>query len=568
MKLERKWNKKRIIKWSIIGVILIAIIIWIVVSIMGAQKQLASLMASNNVEVAAQRGNIAVTIESTGVIEPYERYDIVPLVQGTILSAPFEEGDVVHKGDLLYQFDASDINTNLEKSQNSLDKLYLSDKTTAESIADQTIYATESGRIVNLAVKEGDTLPATGAQICEIHKDANIVVTVPFGAGQVGQIATGQSVTLVSAEQMGSFGGTVTYVSPGSTSGSDGSVLYDVEITAPNPGSVSKGDMLVATVHTPSGDIESPQAGTVDIEKVAAVNAQVGGDVKQVFVRNGDIVQKGQKLVELYNESLYDNQAKNNLDKKDIRLTMDSQRKMLEDYSITSPIDGVVMSKTAKAGDNVGTSMNANVLMTVGDLSRMVFTIQVDELDISKVMLGQTVTVEADALPDQTFYGEVTNIATEGEATNGVTTYAVKVTIQSPGDLKPGMNVTSNIVVEEKQDVLYVPMAAVKTVGDKHIVYVKTDDKERLADAPKEDQPYTKENSKNAAPAGTVEREVEVGINDENNVEIVSGLSEGEVVAISFVVQDSFSQMMGAAGGPPPDGGSGGNGGPEGGGGQ
>ena len=81
----------------------------------------------------------------------------------------------------------------------------------------------------------------------------------------------------------------------------------------------------------------------------------------------------------------------------------------------------------------------------------MVFNLEVDELEISKIELGQTANITADALPDETFTGEVTKIANEGTSQNGVTTYKVELTISEPGNLISGMNVNAEIIVRVKR---------------------------------------------------------------------------------------------------------------------
>lgn len=558
-------KKKRIIRWSIIGVVFVLIVALIVPRFFQGQNVQVDLGRSS---ALATRGDIKSTISSSGIIEPIERYDIIPMVKGTILSAPFEEGDVVHKDDILYQFDAREITISMEKTQNSIDKLDISDQTTYDSMEDQVITAPQSGKIVGLTIKEGDTI--SGGKICEIHNQDSVKASIPFSAAQVANISVGQSVTLVSAEYMSQFDGTVTHISGASDVSADGAVMYDVEIEATNPGALTSGSMVIGIVHTPAGDEESPLPGTLEFESVSEVTASVGGDVAEVLVKDGDRVEKGQVIMRLYDESLYTTQEKSELDRRDLELTMQTQEKQLEDYNIKSPIDGVVITKNAKAGDNISTSTNtSNILMTVADMSKMIFYIEIDELDISRVQIGQSVDVTADALPDQQFAGVITQIASEGVSENGVTTYEAKVTIDQPGDLKPGMNTNAEIVVEERLDVLTVPVSAVKQIGGRSIVYVPEENAEKEEKGEQNQMNQGQTGAVSSAPEGTVEKEVVTGLSDNNNIEIISGLSEGDEVIYVINASSNFNPMamgmgaMGGAmgggmGGPPQGGGQGG----------
>lgn len=210
------------------------------------------------------------------------------------------------------------------------------------------------------------------------------------------------------------------------------------------------------------------------------------------------------------------------------------------------------------------------VLMTVADMSRMKFSLGVDELDIAKVQVGQKVNITADALQDMNFEGEISNIPAEGETQNGVTTYLVEVIISDPGTLKSGMNVNAEIIVESKKDVLYLPMGAVTKIRDMSFVMVNNEKEEDVESGRGERNDQggrggqaeqgasvdeqgeqgirtykrrTQENiegNREQRSGGTsnipvsmdeLERkEIELGINNDEFIEIVSGLAEGETV--------------------------------------
>ena len=204
--------------------------------------------------------------------------------------------------------------------------------------------------------------------------------------------------------------------------------------------------------------------------------------------------------------------------------------KQLEDYTITAPITGTVVTKNTKQGDNLDNTNGQNTLAEIYDLSYLKFDISVDELDINKMKVGQKVKITCDSL-EGTFEGVVTNVSVAGTTLSGYTTYPVTVEIKEvPEGLLPGMNITAEIVVEQAQDVLAVPVSAVQRGN---IVYVK-------------DASVTTAPNKNI-PVGYKEVKVETGFSNSTYIEIVSGLSEGDVIFVPYTVSSGsaiFNAMM------------------------
>ena len=193
------------------------------------------------------------------------------------------------------------------------------------------------------------------------------------------------------------------------------------------------------------------------------------------------------------------------------------------------------MDKYYKEGEN---AENGKTLCTIFDLSSLTITLHVDELDIRSIAVGQSATVTADAVPETTYQGVITEISINGTAAGGVTTYPVTVRIDETEGLLPGMNADVSIVVSENKQVLTLPAEAVETGGR---VLVKNADGS------------TGEN----APAGYRYVKVEIGVSDDNYVEILSGLAEGDEVSyIPDTGGGLFEFMMngGAMGGGPPSG--------------
>ena len=160
----------------------------------------------------------------------------------------------------------------------------------------------------------------------------------------------------------------------------------------------------------------------------------------------------------------------------------------------------------------------------------------IDELDVGKLEVGQKVQITCDALEGQQFEGYVSKISINGKSSNGVTTYPVTVKLDEYGNLLPGMNVNAEIIVSNAENVLTVPVGAVMRGN-----LIMVEGTESSVEAP----------AGQTTPEGYVWREVELGVNDDEYIEIVSGLQEGEMIAVPANGMMQNQGGFGGPGGPP-----------------
>lgn len=254
--------------------------------------------------------------------------------------------------------------------------------------------------------------------------------------------------------------------------------------------------------------------------------ANVSGTVQSLNVREGSSVTSGQVIATLKSSDSSNSQEGQKLDIAGSELALEQAEKELEKYKIASPIDGTILVKNAKIGDNVTAGKTDQPLMVIADMSKMKFTIEVDELDIWNIQLGQTVVITANALPGETFSGEITNIAGEGEKKgSGVTTYAVEITISEPGKIKSGMNVDAKIIINSAINVLTLPEQALYESDGRNALVITN------SSGVDEDDIMNSEDYPNInVPDGYKLVKVQYGVSDGTNVEITSGLSVGDIV--------------------------------------
>lgn len=457
------------------------------------------------------RGDLEVSITGEASVEPYERYEIISMVSGDILSSPYDVGDTVSEGDILYRFDTSDMETTLKKQEISLKQSENSYRDALSESDKLSIYAPCSGVVSNITLKNGDDVNANQS-VADITDSVNLEVTVPFTLSQVNSIYNGQEATVSSSVHMSTVSGTVTHISSTSAAQSDGSALYDVTIAFKNPGAFTEGTKLSAEIN----GMVSPGYGEVKYSSSKNVKTETDGTITQLAVANGDYVNKGDLIATLQSDSIEKSITNSTLSYDNAKLSMQQTRDGLEDYSITAPISGTIITKNAKAGDTIDRTNSTQTLMVVADISKLKFSLEIDELDVSKVTEGQKVSITCDALPNESFVGEITTVSVEGTATNGVTTYTAEVIINEPGNLRPSMNIDASVIVDSASDVILVPTGDVKTVMGKSYVFVKDDSA---------DGSESKKQSTDGKPGrGDMPEDMKDGMPDSPNGEVPEGM--------------------------------------------
>jgi HlyD family secretion protein len=198
------------------------------------------------------------------------------------------------------------------------------------------------------------------------------------------------------------------------------------------------------------------------------------------------------------------------------RSSLSQLEEQLSYTTITSPMDGVVLSRDVEKGDAVSSILvlgsTATLVMTVGDIRQVYVQGKVDESDIGKVYLGQPARIKVESFKDKTFLGKVTRIAPLGVEKDNVTTFEVRVSIDNPGgELKANMTANAEILLEEHKGVLTVPEQAV--------IY----DKDRNASV---EVPDPKEKK------GRRKVSIKAGISNGTKTEVLSGLNAGDTVVL------------------------------------
>ncbi|MGN0228939.1 MAG: efflux RND transporter periplasmic adaptor subunit [Muribaculaceae bacterium] len=325
--------------------------------------------------------------------------------------------------------------------------------------------------------------------------------------------------------------------------------------------------------------------GTIEPVTSVTVGTQVSGIVSKLYVDYNSEVKKGQVIAELDKTNLTSSLKTAQANKQSVLSNLNYQKANYERYktlydkglisaseyetaqlsyqqareqlaqaqeevqraqtnlgyaTITSPIDGIVLSKAVEEGQTVAASFSTPELFTIAqDLTNMQVVADVDEADIGEVREGCRVTFTVDAFPNDVFSGEVTQVRQEATNTNNVVTY--EVVISAPNaelKLKPGLTANVTIFTSELNDVLTVPTKALRYTPEKETVGGRN-----IIDVNAKHKVWVLEGHSVKAIA------VEVGQSDGSNSQIISGIAEGQEI-ISGVKSSIPDDAMLGAGGP------------------
>lgn len=320
--------------------------------------------------------------------------------------------------------------------------------------------------------------------------------------------------------------------------------------------------------------------GTIEPVTSVTVGTQVSGIVNKLFVDYNSVVKKGQVIAELDKTNLMSqlNTAKTQLataqsqlnyqtanykryktlfekglvaadDFDNAKLSYTQAKEQvasakeevqraqtnLSYATITSPIDGVVLSKSVEEGQTVAASFSTPELFTIAqDLTNMQVVADVDEADIGDVKEGERVSFTVDAYPDDTFEGEVKQVRQEATTTNNVVTYEVVISAPNADlKLKPGLTANVTIYTAERKGVLSVPSKALRFTPQKETV-----GKMKIVDvANAKNKVWTIEGN------SIVAHKVNIGMTDGTNTQIVGGIAEGTKVITGLNVMGGEEKM-------------------------
>ncbi|MEW6622108.1 MAG: efflux RND transporter periplasmic adaptor subunit [Bacillota bacterium] len=494
------------------------------------------------------RGDISVGVEATGPLHPSRGGGIqIPGSRNYMMTSSsisyiidevlVEEGDSVSKGQLLIKLVAPDLKTQIDNKQQQLkserealaDLLHVSPDQLDRVDASRGIilHAPIDGRVIGLTVQEGQELKQ-GEIVARVVNDARFKLVAKMAISEFNSdVKAGQKALLSFSQFDGMVEAKVVDVNPhpvpelasdlldsqyGKGSGDDQYVfVHWITLEADNPGLVHPG--MRARVGLAKNSEEKVDEYNVtwlrfysNVEGYAEeerVLSRAEAIATRVFVKNMETVKKGDPLVSLAGDDAQKTIQERLSKIRDLETDLQQLRNQYSQLEVVSPIDGVVAYVDAEPGRTV---QPGDWLGHIYNTADMRLGTQIDDIDVLMVRQGSPVQVTVDAIPGQTFVGEVTHVSTMGKDMDGITRFYVDIKVEGSPELRPGMQARGYIDAGSAENVLLIPLEAIFEDDGQPKVEVLEDD-------------------------GTVRLvAVKLGLMNNRFAEVKEGLEEGELV--------------------------------------
>jgi HlyD family secretion protein len=506
----------------------------------------------------AKRGNIRFSISGTSQIEAKDSHTVSAPAEGVIKTMNLTKSMNVKAGDVLFTLSSPTLENNLQAALVSYDQLQRDLNDLLKQQGSMQAVAPISGKITYATNLEVGSNVGLSTKLATISDLGALTGTIPFQLEDAVQLKKGDSIDLTFDGFMLTKTGSITNIGTDPRADGKGGKLLDIGFTITNDQTLDAGLAAKGSVWVGSRSVNSVGQATLQYSQIETIISSATGLIDKLPFKTGSMVKQGQVIATIVNDSLGDDIASKqaSLDKQ--KLVVDDAQEKVDALTVTSPIDGEFSTDFVDKRTNIlsgytpGSKVESGTQFgAVANPNLVQLPIQVDELDLPNVKLGMKAEVKVDSLPGRIFQSEITQVSTVGTTTNGVTFYDVVLAVQNNNNqLKYGMTATGEILIQDKQGVIYLPPEALQSQRGQRFVTLKKED-------------------------GTLEtqHEVKIGIRSSTQVEITEGLNEGDKVVIPTssstqnMSQQEINQLrqqfQGGAGGQGGGGGFGGNLSPE-----
>ena len=529
-------------------VILIVFVIILIVGYSVYKKMTNTNTETRYVMAAVAKGTIISTVSGSGQVSASNQININPTVSGTITEIKVNPGDSVKQGQTLFTIDSTtaqkavrDAQINLQSAQLSLQKLQIQNST---GNTDATLTKSYSDGFDAVSSTFLD-LPSTITGVQNILAQNNLSDNVARSSGNTATNYRNKAETdyynANSAYQTNKKSyGSANY----SSKQSDIDTLIEETYNTTSLLATAIKD-LNDYVNYIASDTGRPADFTSTQTTLSGYTNTINGHLSALLMAESSI------------KSAKDALPNNNIDLQSAQITVTQRQNALadaeqnlSDYYIRAPFDGVIANIPVEKGSNASSSTTLGTIIT----TQQVAVMSLNEVDVAKISLGQKATLTFDAIPDLTITGKVTEIDSIGTVSSGVVNYNVKINFDTnDARIKSGMSVSATIITNVKQDVFTVPNSAVKTQnGASYVQTFSTSLPTPVAGV-------------QGSPSSVLptSQTVTVGISDDTNTEIISGVKEGDEVVVKTITgttttatttkTTSTRSVLGGIGGGPRD---------------
>lgn len=472
-------------------------------------------------------GSISSVVDGSGLVKAKNSETISLTTAGTVMDVFVEEGQQVEQGDPLFTIDSPNASTEVQKARDEVEGYQKQINTLQKDIAGLNLSPSYAGKLMDVVtLNPGDEI-SKGTKVATLADDTRMRLEQYYSYAYAGELKAGQKVQVSIPALMTTVEGTVEAVHMVSRITPEGSKLFSAEIVIPNEGVLAK-DMVATATATVNGETVYPyEAAKLEYYRVGDLNSTVSGTVISSSLVDYLSVKPGQVLVRIDGEDSETEifTAQQNLEEAQKKL--EAAQKNLDNCNAVAPISGQVIGLSVTPGQELQAN---STLVTISDTSTVIISATVDERNISYIKTGMSVNLDQWGT---SAFGTVETVSLSSTVNNGVASYPITISADNTeGTLQVNSYVNYEIQASQNDNCLLVPIQAVRTVGledgsSATVVYIKADSQpDNALELPYQDEEI---------PSGFYPVQVELGIQDTYNVEIKSGLNEGDTVYTQMV---------------------------------
>ena len=522
--LRSRWRaiprkkRRRVIRLGVILLVLL-VIAAILLKLLGGGSGGGESQVVTDV---VQYGAITSTVEGSGLTRAKSSETITITTAGTVTDVLVTEGQQVTAGTPLFTIDSPAAESAVQKARSDVEGYEKQLSQAQKDIAGLNLSAGYPGKLMEtVTLNPGDPI-SKGQKVAVLSDDTRLRLEQYYSYAYAGDLYAGQTVNVSIPSLMTSIPGTVEAVHMVSRITPEGSKLFSADILVENDGALTA-DMAASATVTVNGETVYPyEAGKLAYYRTGDLVSTVDGTVISSNLVDYLQVTPGQVLVRIDGEESESQMftIQQNLDT--AREELQTAEKNLANCKAVAPIDGMVIGLTIQPGDEIPAN---TTVVTVSDTSTVVISANVDERNISYIKPGMSVELDQWGTPA---FGTVETVSLSSTVNNGVATYPITISADNAeGTLQVNSYVNYTITASENDNCLVLPLQCVRTVSQEdgttvNVVFVESGQRpENAIDTPS----LTEE-----IPDGFWAVPVEIGISDNFNVEIKSGVEEGTVV--------------------------------------
>ncbi len=490
----------------------------------------------------ASMGTIQSKVSGRGTAKAKESAAITLTQSGTVQEVFVTGGQTVMAGDPLYTIysqAAEDAVTDAQKKVEDLNK-DLTDL--LEQANNLTVQAPFAGKLQDVVEFQPDQDVSTGTKVATLVNDKKLKLSLYFSYAYEDDIYVGQEVDVSVPAVMRPFKGRVEKINKVSFISPEGAVHFEVVIVFDNPGTLTeKMDASAMLTDRDGGEMYPYKNGQTEFYETRTIETKAAGPVVgQGNLLNYANVEAGEVLLYLGSTTIDSDIRAKQEEINQAQTKLDEAVKALADFNAVAPIDGTVTSCSISEGQEV---KSGDTVVMISNNVTMLVTITVDDRNISFIKPDSFVDLNWNG---NIYQGKVTSIdMSKAESGQGMTNYPVTLTVENfDGSLMEGAYLQYSFVTSESENCVLVPTACVQYFPDKEgnrcaVVFVQRD--EKPDDLPELEYPTFEPGQKRTFPSqeeGYYPVIVETGIADTQNVEIISGVNEGDTVFYNYTVTD------------------------------